>query len=215
MSDIAANLAAIRSELAALTAMPPAIVAVSKTKPVESVRAAVAAGQCLFGENRVQEAIAKFAPLRDEVPDLELHLIGPLQSNKVREAVQNFEIIETLDRPKLAEALADALAKAPGRLRQVLIEVNTGEEAQKAGVMPVDTDDFIRDCIQRLGLPVAGLMCIPPLDDEPSLHFALLREIARRHALPMLSMGMSGDYRIAAKLGATHVRLGTAIFGAR
>ena len=215
MSDVAANLAAIRRELSALTAAPPAIIAVSKTKPVESVRAALAAGQRIFGENRVQEAIAKFGPLRGEVPDLELHLIGPLQTNKVKDAVQAFDIIETLDRPKLAEALSDALAKSPGRLRHVLIEINTGEEAPKAGVLPGDADDFIRDCLQRLGLPVAGLMCIPPVDDEPSLHFALLREIARRHALPMLSMGMSGDYAIAARLGATHVRLGTAIFGAR
>ncbi|HVJ53661.1 MAG TPA: YggS family pyridoxal phosphate-dependent enzyme [Aliidongia sp.] len=215
MTDIADNLAALRSELAMLSMPPATLVAVSKTKPVEDVKAALAAGQRIFGENRVQEAIAKFAPLRARVPDLELHLIGPLQTNKVKEAVQNFDVIETVDRPKLAQALADALAKQPGRLRQVLIEVNTGEEPQKAGILPADADDFIRDCVERLKLPVGGLMCIPPADDEPSLHFALLRDMARRHGLPVLSMGMSGDYRIAAKLGATHVRIGTAIFGAR
>jgi pyridoxal phosphate enzyme (YggS family) len=163
----------------------------------------------------VQEAIAKFAPLRAEGADIELHLIGPLQTNKVNEALRAFEVIETLDRPKLAEALAAALAKEPGRLRRLLIEVNTGEEPQKAGILPAEADDFIRDCIDRLHLPITGLMCIPPVDDEPALHFALLREIARRHALGVLSMGMSADYRIAVEQGATHIRLGTAIFGAR
>ncbi len=215
MMDIDTNLAGIRSELKTLALQPVTLVAVSKTKPREDVEAALAAGQRVFGENRVQEAIAKFAPLRETTADLELHLIGPLQTNKVREAIETFDVIETLDRPKLAQALADGLAKYSGRLRQLLIEVNTGEEPQKAGILPAEADDFIRDCIQRLGLPVTGLMCIPPVDDEPALHFALLREIARRHALEVLSMGMSADYRIAIQQGATHIRLGTAIFGAR
>ena len=215
MTDIDANLAAIRGELKTLALQPVTLVAVSKTKPREDVEAAISAGQRVFGENRVQEAIAKFTPLRETTPDLELHLIGPLQTNKVREAIETFDVIETLDRPKLAQALADGLAKNPGRLRQLLIEVNTGEEPQKAGILPAEADDFIRDCIQRLGLPVTGLMCIPPVDDEPALHFALLREIARRHALEVLSMGMSADYPIAVQQGATHIRLGTAIFGAR
>jgi len=215
MTDIDANLAAIRGELKTQALQPVTLVAVSKTKPREDVEAAISAGQRVFGENRVQEAIAKFAPLREITPDLELHLIGPLQTNKVREAIETFDVIETLDRPKLAQALADALAKYPGRLKQLLIEVNTGEEPQKAGILPAEADDFIRDCIQRLGLPITGLMCIPPVDDEPALHFALLREIARRHGLEVLSMGMSADYRIALEQGATHIRLGTAIFGAR
>jgi pyridoxal phosphate enzyme (YggS family) len=219
MTEIATNLAVLRAEIAATAKAagrpPVTLVAVSKTKPVEDVRQALAAGQRVFGENRVQEAMAKFSGLRDEVPGLELHLIGPLQTNKVREAVQTFDVIETLDRPKLAEALAKELAKGDAVLRQVLIEINTGEEPQKAGVLPGDADAFIRECVERLRLPIAGLMCIPPLDDEPSLHFALLRDMARRNGLPVLSMGMSADYRIAIPLGATHVRVGTAIFGSR
>jgi pyridoxal phosphate enzyme (YggS family) len=221
MSDIAANLAGVRKRIAAATAAagraPGAVtlVAVSKTKPVEDVLAALDAGQRVFGENRVQEAMAKFPDLRPRFPDLELHLIGPLQTNKVREAIASFDVIETIDRPKLAEAIAAELAKRPGRLRSCLIEINTGEEPQKAGVLPADADAFIRDCIERLHLPIAGLMCIPPADLEPSPHFAFLREIARRHGLGTLSMGMSADYEVAIPLGATHVRVGTAIFGGR
>jgi pyridoxal phosphate enzyme (YggS family) len=222
MTDlIRAHLEEIRAELAKLSveAGRPAdavrLVAVSKTKPVEDVRTALAAGQRLFGENRVQEAMAKFPDLRGEFPDLTLHLIGPLQTNKIKEALDTFDVIETVDRLKLAEALAQALAKGPVRTRSLLIQVNTGEEAQKAGVPPREADDFIRDCIERLKLPIAGLMCIPPVDDEPSLHFALLRSIAARHGLGTLSMGMSGDWRLAVPLGATHVRIGSAIFGAR
>ncbi len=223
MTDIAASLAAIRDEIARTAAAggraadAVALVAVSKTKPQEDVRAALAAGQRAFGENRVQEAMAKFGPLREEGAQVELHLIGPLQTNKVPEAVRSFEVIETLDRPKLAEALAKELAKGEPdrRLQRLLIEVNTGEEPQKAGILPADADAFIRDCRERLGLPVTGLMCIPPQDDEPSLHFALLRELAKRHGLTELSMGMSADYPIAIRQGATLVRLGTAIFGAR
>ncbi|MEA2755778.1 MAG: dependent protein [Aliidongia sp.] len=221
MTDIAAVLAAIRTEItgvAALAGRPPeavTLIAVGKTRPVDDIRVALAAGQSAFGENRVQEAIAKFEPLRAEGAEIELHLIGPLQTNKVSEAVRGFEVIETLDRPKLAEALAVALAKGPGRLRRLLIEINTGEEPQKAGILPAEADGFIRDCIDRLHLPVTGLMCIPPQGEEPALHFALLREAARRNGLGELSMGMSADYPIAIRQGATHIRLGTAIFGAR
>ena len=223
MTDIAASLAAIRDEITRTAAAggrsadAVALIAVSKTKPVEDVRAALAAGQRVFGENRVQEAMAKFGPLRAEGAEIELHLIGPLQTNKVPEAVRSFEVIETLDRPKLAEALAKELAKGDPdrRLQRLLIEVNTGEEPQKAGILPEEADAFIRDCRERLALPVTGLMCIPPQDDEPALHFALLRELAKRHGLAELSMGMSADYPIAIRQGATLVRLGTAIFGAR
>jgi pyridoxal phosphate enzyme (YggS family) len=217
MTDIAAALAAIRADIAQIAAERSAVtlVAVSKTKPVEDIRAAFAAGQRVFGENRVQEAMAKFEPLRAEGAEIELHLIGPLQTNKVPEAVRSFEVIETLDRPKLAEALAKELAKGPGRLQRLLIEVNTGEEPQKAGVLPADADAFIRDCRDRLHLPVTGLMCIPPQGEEPALHFALLRETARRNGLAELSMGMSADYPVAIRQGASHIRLGTAIFGAR
>jgi pyridoxal phosphate enzyme (YggS family) len=191
------------------------LVAVSKTQPREAVLAALAAGQRVFGENRVQEAAAKFAGLHDLYPDLELHLIGPLQTNKVREAVALFDVIETLDRPKLADHIAAAL-KAPGaRTKQLYVEINTGEEPQKAGVLPADADAFIADCRDRLGLPVTGVMGIPPVDDEPSLHFALLRTIARRQGLAVTSMGMSADFPLAIAQGASHVRIGTALFGAR
>ncbi|MBV8777999.1 MAG: YggS family pyridoxal phosphate-dependent enzyme [Alphaproteobacteria bacterium] len=217
---IAANLAAVRARIAeaARKAAWPAdavtLVAVSKTMPATAVRAALAAGQRIFGENRVQEALGKFPALRRDFPDLELHLIGPLQTNKIKEAVAGFDVIETLDRPRLAEALAREMERA-GRRPRCLIEVNAGEEPQKSGVPPADADGFIADCRDRLGLPIDGLMCVPPHDEEPSPHFALLREIARRHSLPVLSMGMSADFETAIRFGATHVRIGTAIFGAR
>lgn len=191
-----------------------ALVAVSKTKPAEAVEAAYGAGQRLFGENRVQEAQDKFPALRERHPDLELHLVGALQSNKAREAVRLFDVIQSLDRPKLAEALAREMARQDRRPR-FLVQINTGEEAQKAGVPPRDADAFIATCRDDLGLPVIGLMCIPPVGDEPAPHFAFLREIARRNGLKALSMGMSADYETAIALGATHVRVGTAIFGAR
>lgn len=190
------------------------MVAVSKTHPVEAVEEALAAGQRVFGENRVQEAKGKFPALKERFPDLELHLIGPLQTNKVKDAVALFDVIQTLDRPKLAEALAEEMAKS-GRRPRCLIEVNTGEEPQKAGIAPAEVEAFLADCRDRLGLPVTGLMCIPPVDEEPAMHFALLAEMARRLALPEISMGMSGDYETAVRFGATHVRVGTAIFGAR
>jgi PLP dependent protein len=217
---IAANLAAVRQriEAAAREAGRPSdsvtLVAVSKTHPAESVREALAAGHRTFGENRVQEALAKYPQLRTEFPDLALHLIGPLQTNKVRDAVAAFDVIESVDRPRLAQALAHEMERT-GRRPPCLIEVNTGEEPQKAGVMPAEADRFIDQCRTRLGLPIMGLMCVPPLDEEPAPHFALLREISRRHRLEILSMGMSADFEKAIRFGATHVRIGTAIFGTR
>jgi pyridoxal phosphate enzyme (YggS family) len=218
--DIAGNLAAVRrqiAEVAAATGRAAAdvtLVAVGKTHGTAAIARAVAAGQRVFGENRVQEAQAKYPDLKARHPDLALHLIGPLQTNKVKEAVALFDVIETLDRPRLAEALARELERS-ARRPALFVQVNTGEEPQKAGVLPAAADAFIADCRTRLGLGVAGLMCIPPLDEEPSLHFALLREIARRQGIGALSMGMSGDYTIAIRFGATHVRVGTAIFGPR
>jgi pyridoxal phosphate enzyme (YggS family) len=217
---VGANLAAVRNRVAAAargagrSADAVTLVAVSKTQPGEAVRAALAAGQRIFGENRVQEALGKFPALRHDFPDLELHLIGPLQTNKVKDAVAHFDVIETVDRPHLAEALAREMARS-GRRPACLVEVNTGEEAQKAGVLPEAADAFVADCRDRLGLPIDGLMCIPPEHEEPALHFALLREIARRNGLDKLSMGMSADFETAIRFGATHVRVGTAIFGAR
>ena len=190
------------------------LVAVSKTHPAEAVEAAIAAGQRVFGENRVQEAKAKFPPLRDAHPDLRLHLIGPLQTNKAREAVALFDCIESVDRPKLAHALARE-AERTGHRPDCLVQVNTGEEPQKAGVAPDAAEALIRLVRDELGLPLTGLMCIPPLEEPAAPHFALLREMAKAHDLPVLSMGMSADFETAIHLGATHVRLGTAIFGPR
>lgn len=217
---IAANLASVRGRIdgaaraAGRDSGAVSLVAVSKTQPADAVRAALAAGQRLFGENRVQEALEKFPALRGAFPDLRLHLIGPLQTNKVRDAVAHFDVIETVDRLRLAETLAREMERT-GRLLPCFIEVNTGEEPQKAGIFPAAADDFIADCRDRLKLQIAGLMCVPPHGEEPSLHFALLREIARRHELAGLSMGMSADFETAIRFGATHVRVGTAIFGAR
>ena len=217
---IAANLSAVRGRIAAAARAAGrndgavALVAVSKTQPQAAVRAALLAGHRIFGENRVQEAQVKYPALRETFADLTLHLIGPLQTNKVREAVALFDVIESLDRPRLAEMLAREMERS-GRRLPCLIEVNTGEEAQKSGVLPAAADDFIAHCRDRLGLPVTGLMCVPPLGEEPSPHFALLREIARRTGLQLLSMGMSADFETAIRFGATHVRVGTAIFGAR
>jgi len=217
---IAANLAAVRQRIEAAAGAagraPDSVtlVAVSKTHPAASVREALAAGHRAFGENRVQEALAKYPALRADFPDLALHLIGPLQTNKARDAVAAFDVIETVDRPRLAQALANEMERT-GRRPPCFVEVNTGEESQKAGVMPAEADRFIDECRNRVGLPIIGLMCVPPLDEEPAPHFALLREIARRHRLEILSMGMSADFEKAIRFGATHVRIGTAIFGAR
>jgi pyridoxal phosphate enzyme (YggS family) len=219
MPDIAANLATVRARIAAAAtaagrqASAAALVAVSKSHGIEAVAAAMAAGQRLFGENRVQEAATKFRDLKAQHSGIELHLIGPLQTNKVKEAVALFDVIETLDRPKLAEALKREMARQ-GRCVRLFIEVNTGEERQKAGVLPAEADAFIAAC-RDSGLVIDGLMCIPPADEAASLHFALLREIARRQGLVGLSMGMSADYETAIRFGATHLRIGTAIFGAR
>ncbi|HXP02757.1 MAG TPA: YggS family pyridoxal phosphate-dependent enzyme [Stellaceae bacterium] len=217
---IATNLAAVRGRIAAAARaagrIPDAVtlVAVGKTHGADAIRAALAAGQRVFGENRVQEALGKFPGMRADFPDLALHLIGPLQTNKVKEAIAHFDVIETVDRPRLAEALAREMTRT-GRRLPCFIEVNTGEELQKSGVFPEAADAFIADCRDRLGLPIAGLMCVPPHDEDPSPHFALLREIARRNGVAGLSMGMSADYETAIRFGATHVRVGTAIFGAR
>ena len=219
-ADIAHNLAAIRARIAEATARAnrPAgavtLVAVSKTHPPEAVAAALAAGQMIFGENRVQEAAGKFPALRPAWPGLRLHVIGALQTNKARDAVRIADAIETLDRPRLAAALADAMNKE-GRRPELLAQVNTGGEAQKAGVPRAEADAFLRLCRDEHGLEVSGLMCIPPAEDDPQPHFGFLAELAARHALPALSMGMSGDFEAAIACGATHVRLGTAVFGER
>ncbi|RED51346.1 YggS family pyridoxal phosphate-dependent enzyme [Aestuariispira insulae] len=190
------------------------LVAVSKTFDADAIHPTLAAGHRVFGENRVQEAQSKWPGLRAAFDGIELHLIGPLQSNKVRQAVELFDVIETVDRPKLARALASEMEKQAKR-PTCFIQINTGEEDQKAGVLPKEADEFIAYCRDELNLPVTGLMCIPPVDEEPSLHFALLRKIARRNGLTQLSMGMSGDFDVAVQFGATHVRVGSAIFGAR
>ena len=188
------------------------LTAVTKTQPDEALDGALAAGQRVFGENRVQEAQAHWGPRR-ETPGLELRLIGPLQTNKAADAVALFDVIETLDRPRLIQALAAETARS-GRAPRLLVQVNTGAEAQKAGVLPQDADALIAEA-RAAGLTVEGLMCIPPADEAPGLHFALLRKIARRNGLTVLSMGMSGDYEVAIRFGATHVRIGSALFGAR
>jgi pyridoxal phosphate enzyme (YggS family) len=190
------------------------LVAISKTFGAEAIRPVLGAGQRVFGENRVQEAKAKWPDLRAEFPNIELHLVGPLQSNKAKEAVALFDVIHTVDRPKIAQALADEIAKQ-GRRPRLFVEINTGAEAQKAGVLPEAADAFIAECREKIGLTVEGLMCIPPADEAPAPHFALTAKIAKRNGLALLSMGMSADYASAIAFGATHVRVGSAIFGAR
>jgi len=217
--DAHANLAAIAARIDAARRAsfhperPVTLVAVSKTHGPEKVEALLRAGQRVFGENRVQEAQGKFPTLKAAWPALELHLIGPLQTNKAKEAVALFDVIQSVDRPKLAKVLAEEMAKQ-GRALPCFVQVNTGEEEQKAGVAPGDTDAFVAAC-RALGLNVVGLMCIPPAEEEPSPHFALLAKIAARNGLSQLSMGMSGDFETAIRLGATHVRVGTALFGER
>ncbi len=218
--DPATNLAAVLAEIA--TAARDAdrapgdvnLVAVSKVHGPERIMPVLAAGHRLFGENRVQEAEQKWPALRDAYPDVMLHLIGPLQSNKTKNAVATFDVIETVDRPKIATALAKEFDRV-GRNLPCFLQVNTGEEPQKAGVLPLDVDAFVTRCRDDLAMDVRGLMCIPPVDEEPALHFALLAEIAARNGLAGLSMGMSADYVSAIQQGATHVRVGSAIFGAR
>lgn len=206
--------AAILGALGEAHAPPPELIAVSKSQPDKAIEAALAAGQRVFGENRVQEAQQHWDARRPAYPDLTLHLIGPLQSNKSADAVRLFDVIHTLDREKLADTLADAMEKE-GRRPKLLIQVNTGEEPQKAGVFPSKVGALLRYARQEAGLDVEGLMCIPPVDEAAGPHFALLRKIARDYGLAWLSMGMSGDYELAARYGATHVRVGTAFFGER
>ncbi|WP_289298091.1 YggS family pyridoxal phosphate-dependent enzyme [uncultured Reyranella sp.] len=190
------------------------LVAVSKTHGPERVRELLDAGHRVFGENRVQEAEGKFPDLKAAFPDLELHLIGPLQTNKARDAVALFDVIQSVDRERLAAALVKEMDKL-GRRPACYIQVNTGEEPQKAGILPKDVDAFVALCRDQYKLPVVGLMCIPPVDEEPALHFTLLGKMAARNGLAKLSMGMSADYETAVRLGATHVRVGSALFGSR
>jgi hypothetical protein len=219
---VAAAFAAIRARVAAAPrrlhppqgAAPVTLVAVSKTQPPEAIAAALSTGQRVFGENRVQEAEARWTPLRGAYPDLELRLIGPLQTNKARDAVALFDVIETLDRPRLADALADAQVKA-GRPVACLIQVNTGAEPQKAGILAPEVEDLLRHAREVCGLNVTGLMCIPPAGELPGPHFGLLWRLARDLGLTTLSMGMSADFETGIAFGATHVRVGSALFGAR
>ena len=190
------------------------LVAVGKTFGADAIEPLIQAGQRRFGENRIQEAQAKWPELRAKHPDLELHLIGPLQSNKVADAVELFDVIETVDREKIARAIAKEIAQT-GRPLQLFIQINTGEEPQKSGVAPEDCESFVALCRDELSLSIVGLMCIPPLDEEPALHFALLAKLAKRAGLTNLSMGMSADFETAIAFGATHVRIGTALFGPR
>ena len=190
------------------------LIAVSKTFDAEQILPVLKAGHRVFGENRVQESQGKWPTLKETYPDAELHLIGPLQSNKAADAVALFDVIHTVDREKIAKALAVEMKKQERNL-PVFIQVNTGSEPQKAGVLPKEADLFIVNCIEKIGLNVIGLMCIPPFDEDPVLHFTQLRALAKKHALPHLSMGMSSDFEVALTHGATHVRVGSAIFGGR
>ncbi|KAF0136447.1 MAG: Pyridoxal phosphate enzyme YggS family [Xanthobacteraceae bacterium] len=222
MSDAIARLADVKAAIAAATveARRPegsvTLVAVSKTFPAEAIEPVLAAGQRVFGENYVQDAKSKWPELRQRYPDVQVHMIGPLQSNKAREAVALFDVIETLDRSSLARELQKEIQKAGGTRRpRFLVQVNTGAEPQKGGVLPEEADAFIRACKIDYGLEVEGVMCIPPADEPPAPHFALLTTIARRNGLKTVSMGMSADFPTAIAMGATHVRVGSAIFGAR
>jgi pyridoxal phosphate enzyme (YggS family) len=207
-AQIAAAARSVGRDPAAVT-----LVGASKAQPPERIQAALDAGQRVFGENYVQEAIARWADRRKAYPDLRLHMIGPIQTNKARDVVAWFDVVETVDRPKLAQALAKEMARQERRLA-CFVQVNTGLEASKAGVAPDETDRLVAEC-RVLGLDVVGLMAIPPEDEEPALHFALLGQIAARNGLAQLSMGMSADFEIAVQFGTTHVRVGSALFGAR
>ena len=214
------GLAAVRAEIARACrdagrdVASVTLVAVSKTFGPEAIEPVIGAGQCVFGENRVQEAKIKWPPLQARHSGLALHLIGPLQSNKAKEAVALFDAIHSVDRPSLCEALSKEIAKQ-GRKPLLFAEINTGAEPQKAGVLPQDVDAFLTACRVNYGLAMSGLMCIPPLDEAPGPHFALTAKIAQRNGLKLLSMGMSADFAVAISLGATHVRVGSAIFGGR
>jgi len=218
--DVAARLADVEARIAEAArdagraARDITLVAIAKLHVEARIVPALEAGHRVFGENRVQEAEAKWPALKARYRDVVLHLVGPLQTNKARNAIALFDVIETVDRPKLARKLAGEMDRA-GKRPSCFIEVNTGEEAQKAGVLPADADAFVALCRDALDLPIVGLMCIPPFDDEPALHFALLADIAARNGLDRISMGMTADFDIAVRFGATHVRVGTAIFGQR
>jgi pyridoxal phosphate enzyme (YggS family) len=213
LADILARIEAARK--AALAPAPSTtLVAVSKTFGADEIAPVIAAGQRIFGENRVQEAKAKWPALKEQWPGVVLHLVGPLQSNKAHEAIELFDAIHSIDRPKIAESLRHEIDKA-GRAPLLFIQVNTGEEPQKAGVAPQDAPQFIDHCRETLALPIFGLMCIPPAEESPAPHFALLAKIARAHGLEGLSIGMSADFETAIRFGATHVRVGTAVFGQR
>jgi len=220
MTDVVARLQETRDAIARAARdfgrKPDAVtlVAVSKTKPVEMIVPVLDAGQIDFGENYVQEAKEKWPALRERFPSARLHMIGPLQSNKARDAVALFDVIQSLDRESLAKELAREIERA-GKAPELIVQVNTGAEPQKGGVLPGEADAFLELCRSRYGLTIAGLMCIPPAEDQPSPHFALLAKIAKRNGLAILSMGMSADYEAAIQLGATYVRVGSAIFGAR
>lgn len=219
MNDVSENLETVLGQIAKVAreygrrAGDVTLVAVSKMQPPERVEAALAAGQRVFGENRVQEAQGRWESLKSQYPDVMLHLIGPLQTNKAKDAVALFDVIESVDRPDIAHALAKEMKKQ-GRDLPCFIQVNTGAEEQKAGVLPQDLPALLSLCREE-GLNIQGLMCIPPVDEPPALHFAFLRKLAKEQGLKDLSMGMSGDYEKAIPLGATHVRVGTAIFGVR
>lgn len=214
------RLAAVEAEIARACAdarrdrASVSLIAVSKTYDADAIEPVIAAGQAQFGENRVQEAKGKWPPLIAAHPNLTLHLIGPLQSNKAKEAVALFDAIHSVDRGSICEALAKEIAKQK-RQPLLFVQLNTGEEPQKAGIAPSDADDFIKRCASEYGLQIAGLMCIPPVEDAPGPHFALTAKIAARNGLKLLSMGMSADFAVAIQFGATHVRVGSAIFGAR
>ncbi|MQY41786.1 YggS family pyridoxal phosphate-dependent enzyme [Epibacterium sp. SM1969] len=212
LSEITSRISAVEAA-AGRTVGSVKLIAVSKVQPNERVEAVLEEGHRCFGENRVQEAIGKWPDFSDKYQDLDLHLIGPLQTNKARQAMELFNSIHSVDRPKLANTIA-RLAQEIGNCPDLFVQINTGEEEQKAGVMPKDADAFVAEC-KALDLPVKGLMCIPPVEEEASLHFALLAKIAARNGLEGLSMGMSSDFEKAIALGATHVRVGSAIFGAR
>ena len=219
-AELAARLQAVRGKMAraAQDVQRPVqeitLIAISKTFPMQDIQALAAHGQRAFGENRLQEAQAKWHGAREGIAGLELHFVGPLQTNKARDVAAGFDVLHSLDRPKLARALAQ-LAQEGLALPRCFIQVNTGEEEGKSGVRPDQVDDFVRICRQEYELPVIGLMCLPPLREEPSLHFALLEQLAQRNGLTGLSMGMSNDFEAAIRLGATHIRVGSGLFGER
>ena len=217
-AEVAGNLQAISERMKSMrqdnAGATPTLVAVSKRQPDDRIEAALVAGHRVFGENRVQEAQERWTLRLDIYPELRLHLIGPLQTNKSADAVALFDVIEVVDRPKLALSLSAEMA-SQGRPLPCYVQVNTGEEDQKSGIWPEEADDFIAFCRDECGLNIVGLMCVPPVDEEPAMHFALLRTIAERNGLSGLSMGMSGDYEEAVRFGATSVRVGSAIFGSR